>query len=143
MAKVSLIKLYWVSLTNVFSSPPSTRAISIKFWSFVSSRDFFIKLIFTWRRSAPGAAKFVNPDALSFKDGSSSALIKFSWTSNPMRYDGNSPYWSKIKVSLWTWANVPRIKYTPSPIDIADPIAVAPNANVFANGSFAAITLAP
>ena len=140
---MSLIKLYWVSSTNVCNSPCSTRAISIKFWSLVSSIDFFIKLTLIWRRSAPGAAKFVNPDALSFNESSSSALMKFSWTSNPIRYVGVLLYWSKTKVSPWTWANVPRIKYTPSPIDIADPIAVAPNARVFANGSFAAITLAP
>ena len=85
----------------------------------------------------------MNPEALSFNDGSSSALIKSSWTLNPIRYVGALLYWSNIKVSLWTWAKVPRIKYTPSPMDIADPIAFAPNAKVFANGSFAAITLAP
>ena len=85
----------------------------------------------------------MNPDALSFNDGSSSALINSSWMSNPIRYDGVWLYCSNTKVSLWTWANVPRTKYTPSPIDIADPVAVAPKAKVFANGSFAAITLAP
>ena len=115
----------------------------MKFWSLLSSRAFFVKLTLIWRRSAPGAAKFVNPDALSFSDGSSSALIKFSWTSNPIRYDGASLYWSNIKVSFWTWTKVPRMKYTPSPIDIADPTAFASNAKVFANGSPAAITVEP
>ena len=80
----------------------------MKFWSFVSSSSFFVKVTLISRRSAPGAAKFVNPDALSFSDGSSSALIKFSWTSNPIRYDGSSSYWSNIKVWFWTWTKVPR-----------------------------------
>ena len=48
--------------------------------------------MFIWSLSAPGAAKFVNPDALSFNEGSSSAVTKFSSTLNPTRYDGVEPY---------------------------------------------------
>ena len=66
--------------------------------------------MFIWSLSAPGAAKFVNPDALSFKEGSSSAVTKFSSTLNPTRYDGVEPYWSNNSVSVETCAKVPRIK---------------------------------
>ena len=110
LAKVSLIKLYWVSETNVCNCPPSILAISTKFWSLKSFKSFFAKLIDICNLSAPGAAKFVYPDALSFNDGSSSAVINFSSMLNPIRYDGWSPYWSNIRVSLWTCAKVPRRK---------------------------------
>ena len=115
----------------------------MKLVSFLSVIGFLAKLIDILRRSAPGAAKFVNPDALSFKDGSSSALTKSSWTSSPIRKVGNWVYWVNIKVSFCIWQNIPRTKYTPSPIDIAVPKAFAPKDNVLANGSFAAITVVP
>ena len=101
------------------------------------------RLIVILNLSAPGAAKFVNPAALSFKDGSSSAVTKSSWTLNPIRNDGSWLYWSNMRVSPWTCAKVPLRKYTPSPTEKEEPEAAESLINVFANGSSAAITVAP
>ena len=46
--------------------------------------------------SAPGAAKFVNPFALSYNESSSLELMTSSETSNPTLYDGSALYGSKI-----------------------------------------------
>ena len=52
-------------------------------------------------------------------------------------------YWSKIRVSVSTCTKLPRIKYTPSEILKADPVAAASFEIVTANGLPAAIVLFP
>ena len=62
------------------------------------------------KRSAPGAAKFVNPFALSYKDESSFELMICSDISNPTRYDGLLLYGSNTINEVGTSTNVPRKK---------------------------------
>ena len=76
-------------------------------------------------RSAPGAAKFVKPFALSYKDASSFEFIISSDISKPTLYDGFIEYGSKIIRDEGTSTKLPRIKYTPAFTPNADPVAVA------------------
>ena len=63
--------------------------------------------------SAPGAAKFENPLALSYKDLSSFADTISSTIVRPTRYDGELVYGSNIISLVSTSTNVPLIKKTP------------------------------
>ena len=56
----------------------------------------FLKLTDILNLSAPGAAKFVNPFALSYNEESSFAFTTSSITSKPTLYDGVFEYGSKI-----------------------------------------------
>ena len=60
--------------------------------------------------SAPGAAKLVNPFALSYKEESSLALITSSIISKPTLYDGVFDYGSKTIREVGTSTKRPRIK---------------------------------
>ena len=75
--------------------------------------------------SAPGAAKFVNPFALSNRDESSLAFTTSSIISNPTLYDGLLLYGSNIIKDVDTSTKVPRIKYTPSFTPKAEPVVEA------------------
>ena len=75
---------------------------SIKFASLRSSKSFLINVGFSWNLSAPGAAKFENPAALSNKLESSNADTTFSSMNKPTLYDGTSVYWSTIIVWVFT-----------------------------------------
>ena len=77
------------------------------------------------KRSAPGAAKFVNPFALSYNEESSFEFIICSDISNPTRYDGLLLYGSNTINDVGTSTKVPRKKYTPELTPNADPVAVA------------------
>ena len=59
---------------------------SMKFASLRSSISFLINVGFTWNLSAPGAAKFENPAALSNKSESSNADTTFSSINKPTLY---------------------------------------------------------
>ena len=113
---------------------------SMKFASLRSSISFLISVGLTWNLSAPGAAKFENPAALSNKSESSNADTTFSSMNKPTLYDGTSLYWSTIIVWAVTLTKYPRMKYTPSWTVAADPIEVAFNAIAVAKGLLA-ITL--
>ena len=75
--------------------------------------------------SAPGAAKFVNPFALSYNEESSFEFIISSDTSKPTLYDGFIEYGSKIINEDGTSTKLPRIKYIPAVTPKAEPTAVA------------------
>ena len=77
------------------------------------------------KRSAPGAAKFVNPFALSYNESSSFEFIISSDMSRPTLYDGVTEYGSKIIKDDGTSTKLPRIKYTPAFTPKAVPVAVA------------------
>ena len=113
---------------------------SMKLASLRSSISFLINVGFTWNLSAPGAAKFENPAALSNKSESSNAETTFSSINNPTLYEGLLSYCSTIIVCVDTLTKYPRIKYIPSWTVAADPIEAAPRAMVVAKGLFA-ITL--
>ena len=63
--------------------PLSNLSNSIKLASLRSSISFLINVGFTWNLSAPGAAKFENPAALSNNVESSNAETIFSSMNNP------------------------------------------------------------
>ena len=73
---------------NFFVAPSSTLNNSIKLVSFLSVRSFFANLTLILNLSAPGAAKLLNPFALSYNDESSFAFIISSTISNPTLKDG-------------------------------------------------------
>ena len=75
--------------------------------------------------SEPGAVKLLNPAALSYNVLSSTAVTISSSTLKPTLYDGVVPYWSKIRVSVFTSIKAPRAKNTPLTIVNADPAPVA------------------
>ena len=75
--------LYTVLSTTFFNFPSSTLRTSIKSVSLKSVKDFLTRVNSILNLSAPGAAKFVNPFALSYKESSSLAFIIFSLTLNP------------------------------------------------------------
>ena len=60
--------------------------------------------------SEPGAAKLVNPLALSYKPSSSLAVTNSSWILKPTLYDGVFVYGSKTILSADTSTKVPLIK---------------------------------
>ena len=60
--------------------------------------------------SAPGAAKLVNPFALSYNEGSSFEFIISSETSKPILYDGVVEYGSNIISDAGTSTKLPRKK---------------------------------
>ena len=60
--------------------------------------------------SAPGAAKLVNPFALSYNAGSSLELIISSEISKPILYDGVIEYGSNIISDDGTSTKLPRKK---------------------------------
>ena len=65
---------------------PSLNLInSTKFVSFVSVTSFFEREVFICNLSAPGAAKFENPLALSYNPSSSFAVINCSSIVKPTR----------------------------------------------------------
>jgi len=64
----------------IFTFPFTTLKISTKLESDVSSNNFFTNGNSILNLSAPGAAKFVNPFALSYKDSSSFASTIDSFT---------------------------------------------------------------
>ena len=80
--------LYTDLSTTFFIFPSSTLRSSIKSVSLKSVKDFLIKVKPILNLSAPGAAKFVNPFALSYKELSSLTLTIVSLTFNPTLYDG-------------------------------------------------------
>ena len=75
--------------------------------------------------SAPGAAKFENPFALSNSEESSLDDIIDSKILNPTLYDGLFVYGSNTIVLVGTLMKVPLTKYTPSFIFTALPTAEA------------------
>ena len=79
--KYHLLALIIFSIFLIF--PSSTLNISTKSVSVVSDNTFFVRVNDIFNLSAPGAAKFVNPFALSYKDESSFALTNVSDTLNP------------------------------------------------------------
>ena len=68
--------------------PSSTLNISTKSVSLVSDISFFVSVNAIFNLSAPGAAKLVNPFALSYKDASSFAFTIVSDIFNPTLYEG-------------------------------------------------------
>ena len=60
--------------------------------------------------SAPGAAKLVNPFALSYNEGSSFEFIISSETSKPILYDGVTEYGSNMISDAGTSTKLPRKK---------------------------------
>ena len=78
-----MIKLYLVFVWIFFTLPSVTRSNSTKSVSSKSVINFLDNERVIFNLSAPGAAKLVNPFALSYKDGSSFALTKDSVTFNP------------------------------------------------------------
>ena len=91
----------------------------------LSSRDFFDNFTDILNLSAPGAAKLLNPFALSYKESSSVAATTSSRTSNPTLYDGVLVYGSRTISDVGTSTNTPLIKYTPLLTPNADPVADA------------------
>ena len=90
--------------------------------------------------SAPGAASFENPWALSYKSlFDVVAVIIFSEMLNPTLYEGELLYWSNINVSVGTFIKYPLIKYIPSLIEAEDPVFVAPLSIHLAKVAFASI----
>ena len=75
--------------------------------------------------SAPGAAKFENPLALSYNDSSSFADTNSSLIKSPTRYEGVFVYGSKTNLSADPFTKCPRIKKTPSAIETLHPTADA------------------
>ena len=67
----------------VFTLKSSTKSVSL-----VSVINFLVKVKLIWNLSAPGAAKFVNPLALSNKESSSFDPMINSSTFKPTLYDG-------------------------------------------------------
>ena len=76
--------------------------------------------------SAPGAAKFENPLALSYRESSFLAVINCSSMFKPTLYDGLFEYGSKTILSVDTSTKFPLIKYVPEDIPTAEPMAEAP-----------------
>ena len=108
-----------------------------------SSSAFFANLTLILNLSAPGAAKFVNPFALSYNEESSFAFTISSTISKPTRNDGVLLYGSKTISDVGTSTNVPRIKYTPSDIPNAEPTAAAFSSVSVAIVSFRLIVVFP
>ena len=83
------------------------------------------KVAVIFNLSAPGAAKFENPLALSYSDLSSLADTISSKIVRPTLYDGVLVYGSSIISLFATSTNVPLTKKTPCPTDAREPIEVA------------------
>ena len=83
------------------------------------------KVAVIFNLSAPGAAKFENPLALSYNESSSLDETISSRIVRPTLYEGVFVYGSSIISLFATSTNVPLIKNTPCPTDASDPIAVA------------------
>ena len=84
-----------------------------------------IRVVDSLNLSAPGAAKFENPLALSYRSLSDAeAVTNSSFTNKPTLYDGELLYWSRITVESATVTKNPLIKYTPWAIFAAAPVDV-------------------
>ena len=88
-------------------------------------RDFLESVRLILSLSAPGAAKFEKPLALSYKESSSFAEMTSSSIVKPIRYEGVLVYGSNTIFCVATSTKVPLIKNTPSPIEAAEPTEVA------------------
>ena len=114
-----------VAAVAVFNTPFLIVPNSTKLLSLKSSKGFWSKEQLILRRSAPGAAKLLNPFELSVRVSSSSEFIISSMTLNPTLHDGRSLYCDNIIVSFSTLTNWPLTKYTPSAIEKEVPVEVA------------------
>ena len=102
--------MYCGLLFNNLISPWSNLKSSTKVLSLVSDIDFLTKTSPIFNLSEPGAAKFVNPLALSYNESSSFALTNSSWILKPTRYEGVFVYGSRTILLAATSTNVPLIK---------------------------------
>ena len=107
-------------------SPSSILKSSMKFVSLKSVKLFFPNVVVIFNLSAPGAAKFENPLALSYRESSFLAVINCSSMFKPTLYDGLFEYGSKTILSVDTSTKFPLIKYVPEDIPTAEPMAEAP-----------------
>ena len=94
----------------VLNIPFLTEANSTKSSSFKSSIPLKNNEQDILRRSAPGAAKLLNPFELSVSEESSSELIVSSNTLRPILPVGVFEYWSSKIVWVGTFTNVPLTK---------------------------------
>ena len=102
--------LYSGVVVFVTKLPFLTVASSIKSLSLKSSIPLNARETDIFKRSAPGAAKLLNPLELSVRFASSSEFIVSSKIFNPILPVGVSLYWSKIIVSELTVTKLPLIK---------------------------------
>ena len=100
-----------------------------------SVRPFLVRVVLILSLSAPGAAKFENPLALSYNDSSSFAETNSSLMKSPTRYEGLFVYGSRTNLSADTFTKCPRMKKTPSAIETIHPTPEAPISIKFATVS--------
>ena len=75
-----------------------------------SVNSFLASCVLILSLSAPGAAKFENPLALSYNESSSFAVTNCSSMLRPTLYEGSKSYGFKIILSEGTSTKLPLIK---------------------------------